>query len=98
VQGEGTGLCGAAETNYNHTQDNRGLDHVLLGRQEHQLRWQFRSPRAAAPALSADQAWAKFASGAGLGTAITSDTTVQLGSLTEEVGPYCGTECDMWTT
>jgi len=55
-------------------------------------------PPAAAPALTADQAWAKFASGAGLGTAITADTTVQLGKLTEEVGPYCGKGCDMWTT
>jgi hypothetical protein len=55
-------------------------------------------PPAAAPALAADQAWAKFASGAGLDTAITSDMTVQLGTITEEVGPYCGTGCDMWTT
>jgi hypothetical protein len=55
-------------------------------------------PAAAAPALTADQAWAIFASGAGLSTAIGSDTTVQLGALTEAVGPYCGTGCDMWTT
>ena len=55
-------------------------------------------PAAAAPALTAGQAWAIFASGAGLSTAIGSDTSVQLGALTEAVGPYCGTECDMWTT
>jgi hypothetical protein len=55
-------------------------------------------PAAAAPALTADQAWAKFASGTGWDTAITSDMTVQRGSFTEEVGKYCGTECDMWTT
>jgi hypothetical protein len=24
--------------------------------------------------------------------------TVQLGTITEEVGPYCGAGCDMWTT
>jgi hypothetical protein len=55
-------------------------------------------PPAAAPALTAVQAWARFASDAGLDTAITSDMTVQLGAITEEVGPYCGTGCDMWTT
>ena len=55
-------------------------------------------PSAAAPALTADQAWAKFASGAGLDTAITSDMTVQIGVITVKVGPYCGTGCDMWTT
>lgn len=55
-------------------------------------------PAAAAPALTADQAWAKFTSDAGSATAITPDMTVQLGTITQEVGPYCGTECDMWTT
>ena len=60
---------------------------------------QFAPPPAnAAPALSPDQAWSDFATQAGLGTSITSDMTVQLGSLTAPIGPYCGAECDGWQT
>jgi hypothetical protein len=49
----------------------------------------------AAPALTAQQAWAQFMSsttGSG-GTAIPSNVTAQLGLLTLPVGPDCGATC-----
>jgi hypothetical protein len=52
-------------------------------------------PADAQPALTADEAWgAKFSPG----ESVPDGTTVQLGSLTDAVGEYCGVSCDMWTT
>ncbi len=51
-------------------------------------------PADAHPALTADEAWAKFSHGHSIGWG----ATVQLGSLTDPVGPYCGVSCDMWQT
>jgi hypothetical protein len=51
-------------------------------------------PADAQPALTADEAYAKFSHGHSLGWG----ATVQLGSLTDPVGPYCGVSCDMWRT
>jgi hypothetical protein len=48
---------------------------------------------AAAPAMTAQQAWAKFMQGSS-STAIGPDVTVQLGLITQPIGPYCGPECD----
>lgn len=55
-------------------------------------------PPDAAPALTADQAWADFAGANGWGTTITPDMTVRFGSFTDPIGPYCGAECDVWQT
>jgi hypothetical protein len=52
---------------------------------------------AAAASLTADQARAKF-SGAQGETSVLAGTSVQLGLITEPVGPYCGVSCDMWQT
>jgi hypothetical protein len=46
-------------------------------------------PSNATPTLTAAQAFATWSPG----TAIPSDVSVQLGLLTEVVGPYCGAEC-----
>jgi hypothetical protein len=58
-------------------------------------------PADANPSLTPDQAWATFtaaACGAQCSTALPAAATVEIGSLTDPVGPYCGTGCDMWTT
>ena len=49
---------------------------------------------AAAPSLlTADQAWAKFSAAQG-DTSVPPGTSVQLGVITQSVGPWCGKECD----
>lgn len=54
-------------------------------------------PANAAPPLTADQAWAKFSAAQGE-TSVPAGTSVQLGLITDPVGPYCGESCDMWRT
>jgi hypothetical protein len=53
---------------------------------------------AAAPALTAEEAYAQFMQHAGAAnTTIPSGTTVQLGLFTDPVGPDCGPECSNLT-
>jgi len=54
-------------------------------------------PANAAASLTADQAWAKFSAPKGE-TSVPAGTSVQLGLITQPVGPYCGVSCDMWQT
>lgn len=52
-------------------------------------------PASAAPAMTAEQAWAKWENNTGAtNTSIASGTAVQLGLLTVRVGPDCGAECE----
>jgi hypothetical protein len=52
-------------------------------------------PADAAPAMTAEQAWALWENNAGnTNTSIAPDTTVQLGLLSVLVGPDCGAECE----
>jgi hypothetical protein len=52
-------------------------------------------PADAAPAMTAEQAWANWETNAGAtNTSIPSNTTVQLGLFTLPVGPDCGFECE----
>ena len=52
-------------------------------------------PADAAPAMTAQQAWAQWENNAGnSNTSIPSDTTVQLGLLSVLAGPDCGAECE----
>jgi len=51
-------------------------------------------PADAQPALTAGEAYAKFSHGDSIGWG----ATVQLGSLTDAIGPYCGASCDWGTT
>ena len=58
-------------------------------------------PADANPSLTPDQAWATFtaaACGEQCSTALPAAATVEIGSLTDPVGPYCGTSCDSWQT
>jgi hypothetical protein len=53
-------------------------------------------PADADPALTADQAWtAEFSPDE---PGVPDGTTVQLGSLTDAIGEYCGASCDSWQT
>ncbi len=54
-------------------------------------------PANAAASLTADQAWAKFSAAQGE-TSVPPGTSVQLGLITDPVGPYCGGECDKLLT
>lgn len=51
----------------------------------------------AAASLTADQAWAKFSAAQGE-TSVPAGTSVQLGLITDPIGPYCGVSCDIWRT